>query len=229
MKASFLLTTYNKNTYLPNVLYSIAQQKTSFPLDICILDDFTAEDPVDIVKQFLPDAKYKRLEKRAGTHHSTPECFKMADADSDIIILMSADVVICQPFVIEELCKGVGSKKVAIAEVKDRAIAPDFYKNFNENVEAAFKDWDKYKSYSGTNRGGFWLFLAAIMKEDFLEVKIDKVNCDRINTTMMKRNKYTAYYMDELKGIHQKHGWSRHACTRANCEFTASCGAKLLK
>jgi len=233
MKATLLLATFNKNECLPNVLASIARQEISFQFDVCVFDDASAEDPKPIVDKFLPRYKYQRAQKSFGTHHSIPECFKMADEDSDVIIMMSSDVIIAEPFGIEKLCKGIGSMKVAMAEVKNIEVSPNLHKNFDD-ISKVLAKWGKYKRFycCGPKRMGFWLFLAALRREDFLKAGFDKLVCDRINTLRgggMKGKGFIGNCVHEVKAIHQKHAWMTHPCSFTDCDYAASCPRRKLK
>ncbi|MHA2427329.1 MAG: glycosyltransferase [Candidatus Hermodarchaeia archaeon] len=234
MKATLLLATFNKNECLPNVLKSIARQETSFPLDICILDDASNKDPRPIVEEFLPDSKYQRAAKPFGTHHSIPECFKMADKDSDVIVTMSSDVVIAEPFGIEKLVLGAGPMKVAMAEVKNIGVNPNMHKNFEGGIQPYLKNWKRYGTFycCGPKRMGFWLFFAALLREDWITAGFDKVVCDRINTLRgagMKSKGFVGNCVHEVKAIHQKHGWTAHPCSFDECKYAASCPRRKLK
>jgi glycosyltransferase involved in cell wall biosynthesis len=233
MKASFLLTTYNKNDCLPNVLYAMSRQQTSFLVDFCVFDDLSDVDPKSIVREFLPQAKYQRAKKRAGGHHSIPECFKMADEDSDVIITMSSDVVIAEPFGVEKLCQGVGPMKVAMAEVKNIGIPYDLNKNFDEGIVTYLDKWDDYKQFycCGPERIGFWLFFAALLRKDFITAEFDKLVCDRVNTRRkagMESGGFTIHCVHEVKSIHQKHSWIAHRCSFAECKYASFCPRKKL-
>jgi glycosyltransferase involved in cell wall biosynthesis len=233
MKATLLLATFNKNECLPNVLRSIARQETTFDFQVCIFDDKSDADPKPLIDEFLPTAKYHRSEKTFGTHHSIPECFKMADEDSDIILTMSTDVVIAQPFGVEKLCQEVDSMKVAMAEVKNIGVPYSLHQNFDEGIAPYLDKWDDYNQFycCGPKRMGFCLFFAAMVREDFFTAEFDKLVCDRINTLRgagMKSKGFIPHCVHEVKAIHQKHSWTAHPCSFAECKYAPSCPRRKL-
>lgn len=215
MKATLLLTHYNKNEYLPNTLYSIARQKTSFPLDICFLDDFSDIDPRLTVEYFLPDAKYLRMGRNAGTQFSHGFCMEMADKDSDIFIILSVDVIITQSNGIELLCKNLKKKRVTFAEVRNVSVPLSMHYAFTSGVEVALKDhWDSGAVYSGVGRKEHWyMFFSAIHKEDLELVNYRNNNCDVVVDALFRKHGIYPTYLSEVKGIHQAHESLIHPCS----------------
>jgi len=219
MKPSFILTTHDKNQLLPNVLTSIAKQKTSFKFEVCILDDASKESPEEIVDEFLPSTenmivKFYRAEKNIGGRSSVGVAYRtMSDPGSDIFITMSADIILLQPFIIEELCKNVKSKLISSATIINSPVDPKFYENFNQNAKHCLKGWTKYtKFYSGPNRPGNWLFCSALTTQDFIDLHFDTYTCDRQRQFTLKENHISMKHLDYLKGIHQSHHTYRNKC-----------------
>ena len=211
MKASLLLTTYNKTDLLYNTLHSISLQKMSFPLDICILDDASAakDDPTKVIKQFLPKAKFRKSIFNFGTHHSTTAAFRMADLDSDIFILMSTDIILSDINIIQELCSNLSPGFINSAHVKDIPVDPNIWQNkktWDKNVGIHLEKWDSYsRVFSGSSRSsGNWLFCVAMLKEDFLKADLDVVFCDQLNRYLGKKG-VQVKHLDHLRVFHQNH------------------------
>lgn len=215
MKATLLLTHYNKNECLPNTLYSIMQQETSFPLDVCFLDDHSDIDPRLVVKRFLPNAKYLRMGKNTGTQFSHGYCMDMADKDSDIFIILSVDVIITQSNGIEFLCKNLKRKRVTFAEVRNIEMPLTMYATFDLGIEFALANyWEKGAVYSGVGRKEHWyMFFSAIYKEDLETVNYKNNNCDMIVDTLFRKHGIYPIYLPGVKGIHQAHESLIYPCS----------------
>ena len=243
MKASILLATYNKNDCLPNTLYSIARQKVSFPFEVCIVDDISIVDPEPIVRKFfymegesLPSdeswhegyepfdkywgagyAKYQRLDKHVGGQFSQSLCCNMMDEDSDIVIIQSCDVMYLQDNTIQHLCDAVRPGYFTMAIVKNIAVKPNLYEDYDEEIEPILANWDQISItanptqginiYSGKDRpGGDWLFfLGAMTKEDLLKIDFDYRCCDVVVQQKIKERGMQPIFLDDIKAVHQKH------------------------
>jgi len=144
MKASVLIATYNNHSVLYNALHSLARQKTNFPIEYCIVDDHSDIDSESIIREFFPDAKYKRLSERTGFEYSQSYCYDLVSPDSDVIVMQAADVIYTADNILEELCKGIGIGTFTLAEVVDMVIEPDMYKNFDEEISNILENWDSY-------------------------------------------------------------------------------------
>ena len=217
MKVGLVLTTWEKNLCLPNVLESIKKQQTSFPLEVYIFDDCSSTDPEPIVNTFLPEANYKRSNKRVGGRQSRAEAIKMVSPDIDILFFMSSEIILLEENIIEEACKKVELGTVVNIAVKDVPIDPVFYKKFDENAKRCLNRWDTYKGiYSGSTRAGNWLFAFAQTKKDFYNLEFHINCCDRINQYIFQEKEIKIENLWGLKAIHQSHSSFRHSCPSVN-------------
>lgn len=227
MKATLYMATYNKNDLLPNTLYSIARQKTSFPYEVCIVDDCSDIDPEPIIRKFIPNAKYKRLDKQQGFDAVTTHVLDLASDDSDIIIMQSADVIHYSEDTIERLCKGVGNKTICMARVNNTNPPRDMYKNFEKHLPEVLKQWE-----SGQTRGhpgSPLFFLGAISRKDYESIKcISGPHCDEMLRREMKSSQYSFVFPEGLIGFHQHHDTTTVPCKRLsecdiNCRLKNRC------
>lgn len=234
MQISIIISIYNKNDILPNTLYSIARQKISFPFEVCIVDDCSDIDPALIIKEFILDAKYNRLTEKTGWN----DCIRFErnlyniDPKSDTIVIIHPDVILTQPFIIEELCKNVCSKTIALAEVVDIPINLELYKNFDIEINNILSDWNTHirynkrnidnssysiwTKYSGKDYPSWLFFLGAIKKEDMYLIEYDKNACDATINAKMRSLGFKANILDNLKGIHQRHSLKAFPCPIVN-------------
>ena len=216
MKASVFLAVYDKNKDLPNVLTSLSRQKTSFPYEVCILDDCSPVDPTPLIQQYLPSARYKRLTKNIGSRQNGIELMQLASPDSDIIIHASSEIIFVQDDVIERMCQLVKPGVVVAAQVLDAPISPDMHKDFDQWQVNTLSNWDKIQQqnsvYSGTTRPGVWLFLSALTRDDFYKINWHNRKCDRVNHYVLDENNISLFHDDSIKSIHQRHPSYFHSC-----------------
>lgn len=206
MKVSLLIAHYNKNECLPNTLYSIARQKTSFPFEVCFVDDCSDIDPKPIVDKFLPDAKYLRLDKNAGSQFVRKYCMDMMDKDSDTVVILSTDVIITSKLGVKILCSNLQKRRIAFAEVRNIKVSPDLYLKFDKEVEGIIYDNWIGEIYSGVQRKQHWyMFFSAINLIDLKQVEFDKNNCDVLIDYKFRKNGIYPIYFPDIKGIHQQH------------------------
>ena len=231
MKASILLATYNKNDCLPNTLYSIARQKVSFPFEVCIVDDISIVDPEPIVRKFFDiegsktyfsgkdsnssaltnaHAKYKKLYNHVGGQFSQSLCCDMMDKDTDIVIIQSCDVMYLQDNTIQRLCDTVKPGYFTMAIVKNIAVKPNLWEDYDEEIKPVLANWDQTQGiniYSGKDRpGGDWLFfLGAMTKEDLLKIDFDYRCCDVVVQQKIKEHGMQPIFLEDVKAVHQKH------------------------
>lgn len=250
MKVSILMATYNKNEILPNVLYSIAKQNPPFSYDVCIVDDHSDIDPEPIIKKFIPNARYKRLDKHTGFIEPYSYCFRnIVPKDTDIVILQSCEVIHAQNNTMEELCKFVGERTITLAEVVDIPININLYQNFDTEIKEILSNWNNYMitniqkadkeesetqiskieytlqtRYSGKNYPGWLFFLGAIRKDDLEKIEYGKNSCDAVIAPKMRSLNFKAEYPD-VKGIHQRHSKIIYYCPIVKeCEY--ECGRR---
>ena len=208
-KISICMATYNKNELLPNTLYAISQQDIGeHECEICIVDDGSAVDPEPIIRQYAPYAKYKRLEPQEGFIYSAAHCMDLMSPDTDVVILMSSDVVMMQDFTIQELASHLSPRQIALAEVMDAPVAPDAWST--NGLEHYSRHWDDFMSYRachvGRMRPNEWLFfLGAILKEDLDEVWENRICCDAVTHQTMRTLGFDAVLLPYVRGLHQRH------------------------
>lgn len=219
MKATIFMTTYNKNDLLPNTLFSIARQKTSFPYEVCIVDDHSDVDPEPIIRKFIPNAKYKRLDKRYSFDVVSSYALDLASDDSDILILQSADVIHGRTDTIERLCMGVGEKKICMAAVSNTYPPHNAYKNFKKFLPKLLKQskGGKKRSKPGKDQASYYFFLGAIRRMDYESLKCSKEPyCDIMLAKELIESKFIANYHKKLIGFHQDHPKTSVPCSRIN-------------
>jgi len=221
MKASICFATCNKNDCLANTLYSISRQKTSFDFEVCIVDDHSDLDPWPIIKEFLPNAKYKRLEQKAIGFQAPNVCLDLVSPDSDIVILQSCDVLYINDNVVEELCRHVKPKNVFFAEIAEIETPTDMYKNFDQWTQDLLNRWPEVPLRIARNALHYWLFfLGAIMKSDLDVLNYRENCCDAIMSPKMKAHGFDAYVLTYIKGVHQKHPKALADCHMVEqCEY----------
>ena len=229
MKVSIIIATWNKNKYLPNALYSLSRQKTSFPLEVCILDDHSDVDPEPIIRQFLPDVTYKRLDKNVGFMFSQGKCLELASPDSDVILIQSDDIIHTQENSVELLCNAVVHRGPSLAEVVDISVPVDLFEDFDNGVKPILSNWGRYikqevmdidginynisTRYSGKGTGSSLFFCGAMSREDLEFLEFTKINCDAIIGPKLKdkRNNFVINY-PPVRAIHQRHPKSVYHC-----------------
>jgi hypothetical protein len=209
MKAAVLIAHYNKNDHLRNTLAGIARQVTTFPFEVCIIDDHSEVDPVNIVeeqlwgKSSMMSYKYKRLDKNITAMYSHGKCMDLVSDDVDILVVMSCDVIMIDTNIIEELCKRVEGKQIVTAEVRDVIISPNTYKDFDTHTGAAMKHWGSSRTYSNPIR--MYLFLSAVKRDVLEATKFSGLNCDMVvHSDLGVLNCKHIIYQD-LRAIHQHH------------------------
>ena len=228
------MATYNKNRYLPNVLTSISKQKTSFPFEVCIVDDFSRVDPEPIIRKHLDpkiELKYKRLTHNVGGRFSRNICLDMADPEADVAIITSCDVIYCQPFLLEELCTNVESGIFTMPEILDLDVPGNMHEKFNLAMDFVLRKWRKgdYNHatvYAGSRRDDdrHFFFLGAIRIDDLKKIGYRENSCDHILDDNIKKLGMKPKFLDHVKAIHQHHKFERHPCREINtCKHSAFC------
>ena len=232
MKVAVLLATFNKNDCLPNTLWSLSRQKTSFPVEVCIVDDCSDIDPKLIIEQFLPGAKYKRLDKHVGTQFSQSRCLDMVSSDTDVVVIQSADVMCIQDDVLERLCKGLDGYAdgyFSMAQVRNISVPPDYWRapeDGFERLRAMYGAVQGTNIYSGSRRpsGDWLLFLGAMTKADAYKINFDYRCCDIVVQHRLKEEGVQPIFADYLWAIHQHHPWThKWPCSIVDsCEYWCS-------
>lgn len=232
-KASIFMATYNKEQYLPNVLTSINKQETTFPFEVCIVDDYSRVDPEPLIRKYLRpkiELKYKRLTQNVGGRFARNICLDMMDPEANIAIITSCDVIYCQPFLLEELCQNVSEGIFTMPEIITLEVPVDRIINTTQ-MRRILKQWDDgiYKDatvYSGSRKEHkeYYFFLGAIRTKDLVQTGYRENSCDPIMDAKIKELGFEVKYLDHLKAIHQHHEWIRHPCKAVDhCEHTRAC------
>jgi len=226
-KASVCMSIYNKNDVLPNVLYSLSQQKTTFPFEVCIVDDHSDEDPYPIIEEFLVSkgipVKYQRLDQYEGFMVAYDLVLNMPSEGYNCMVLQSADVIYLEDDIIEQLCNNLSPHFFTMLEVQNLAISKDFYLNFEENKNFVLQNWNNYTQlrrqllyYEGVKRETTWFFfLGAILKEDLKE---NYAVCDMLFNKNLHENRMVPIFINS-HAVHQNH---RHL--QYECPLIKSCG-----
>ena len=220
MKVAILIATYNKEKQLANTLCSIARQKTSFPFEVCIVDDCSKIDPEPIIREFLPDAKYKRLKKRLGSNGGPSACLDLVSPDVDVVVLMTSDIILVGDDSLECLCERVGDQKVVFGVVLNVDIKSNFHKKMESNITYVESNWDSLMkdnfTKSSPTKPRMWrFFLGAITKDNLSEIGYRENPCDNLMMHAMKERDYDADILAYVKSIHQDHARKTYHCPMA--------------
>ncbi len=219
MKVSIFMPVYKKNYALPAVLYSLRLQKVDFEYQLCVIDDCCPEKPWTIIKEYFPNAKYKRLDR----HHSFDTvmgfCFDFVPKETEIIIMMSADVVCSNENVLQTLYNNCLPNQAAFATVANaskqltEACSEIFFrladtKEFYNWLSLVNKDWNTTPPQIRSGKTAYqdYFFLGAIRKED-MEVfdNIKKPWCDVMLHYNIANYGIKCFYPENTFGIHLWH------------------------
>lgn len=229
MKVSVFLTTYNKNSILPNTLYSISKQKMPIPFEVCIVDDHSAVDPKPIIDKYLPSAKYLRLPSNKGFLHAKVHCLDLVSNDTDIIIIHHADVVLLQDFAYAEIVKHTTQSNVVFTEVRDFQISTCMHKNYDIITKQLLSNWGTkpaniYTVCTGAACPAVWLFyLGGILLSDLEKIDYRVRSCDAAMAPKMRKAGFNAKILKYVKSVHQSHPKEVIPCPDvAVCNFYCS-------
>ena len=135
-RASIFIAAHNKRVPMSNVIHSISIQKTSFPFEVCFVEDASDlnEECLSILDHKLPHDmwKYCRLTKNVGCGKSQIECLSMMSPDSDVIVLQSADVMYAGTDVLEKLVLGVEPMICTMAEVRNVEVPERLWADYDK-------------------------------------------------------------------------------------------------
>ncbi len=229
IRASVLVTSYNKNDVLPNVFHSISRQRTDFEFEVCFLDDCSLVDPRSIYDEHLrvEHKKGVRLHQHIGNRgnqHCFPRhpeftssygmTFQMADEQSEVIVVQSADVVWTQDDILQKFVDGMEENHIQICCVKNLQVDLDLWQDFETRVRPLIERSPKDCSYQGTCRGPLspegrtqeWYdFLMPFYRKDMVG-RLQYVYDNRDTTLNAHLQKhYTPDFRDDIVGIHQAH------------------------
>jgi len=207
---SIITTTYNKNDVLRNTLVGLSKQNIPFPYEICIVDDGSQINPEGIIREYIPDSilKFKRLERNIGPINAKSEAYKMASAESNILVTMPIDLILLDSDCIEKICNGVGEKIFTIGEVRTLEIDVNMYKNWDselKKLKSIFNTLDVYNHvYCGSEKPTRWyIFLGAFRREDAEDINLFGLR-DREYRGNLNRGGYKSVF-PMVKAMHQTH------------------------
>lgn len=229
IKASILVTSYNKNRELPNVFYSISRQKTDFEFEVCFLDDCSYDDPEPIYQKYLTVKNKKgiRLKQHIGNRANinaftgTPSSFfknsycmtfDMVDNNSDIVVLQSADVVWTSDDILQKFVDSIRPKEVIICDVQNKRVDPCLYENWDKEIDNIVNLPVTEGYYQGEARfeidpmcaWGPWLM--PFYKKDLIEiVKYQEHGNEFGIRVTLEPNGFKPVFRHDIIGIHQQH------------------------
>jgi len=235
MKAAIIFAIYNKpERVIRNTLYALSRQIVPFEVEICIVDDCSEINPHEIVYEYIPNAHYKRLERRLGSRDAKVEALKMVSDDVDTIVITGSDVIMLNTNTIDYLCEHVEDRRVIFAEVYNDEVKDslndsnigEFRKHYNNQWDELYRKGGRfhakdYHIYTGRNTEGSWLFyLGAITKQNIMDIGYMENSCDAVIAPKMKEMEYEAEILTYVKGVHQRHVKIYYPCDKEDtCEY----------
>lgn len=231
-RAAIIFSTHNKNDMLPNVLTAIAKQKTSFPFEVCIVDDASEQDPESIIRTYIPDAKYLRLPQHVGFAHAPNKCLDMLSSDVNVIVIMSSDIIMLRSDVVQNLVNRVQEKLVVFSEVLNTSISIDMYRNFDIIAQKMTNEWGNLlyenmlsSQLSNQNRRyhlqvtrynpqGWLFFLGAILRFDLENLGYRENSCDAVLASKLRQQSFKAEILTYVPSVHQYHQHVESGCDR---------------
>ena len=229
--ASIFIAVHNKMGALANTLYSINRQKTTFPFEVCIVDDASDEWPYTLIVDMLPDVplKFVRLNHNVGCKKSQIECLSIMDKASKVIVLQSADVLYAQDDVLEKLVRNLEPMVATMAEVRNVEVPERLWADYDKlgyylddqrlhetldyiNKDPKQPERGKYSLlhtvFSEPRQPDpdrrWYFFLGAIRKEDLLKTCF-RTSCFDVDlSASLHQVGIKVKYVDAV-GIHQKH------------------------
>lgn len=217
MKATVFTTTYNKDKCIENVMFSLFMQVTDFDWELRVYDDHSPVDPEPVVKKYFPHAYYERLPEHRPFDEMMSYCL---GGESEVVVMMSADVILCDENVLSRIVHGTFPGHQAYATVINAKVDKDLYLDFDSGME---KIWKTVTATVPTIRTGQftrpYFFFGAIMREDLEKVHGEVPWCDiRLNHRMAKEG-YKPVFPKKCFAIHQEHPQTTLPCTRIDvCE-----------
>lgn len=232
-RASIFIAAHNKRLPMSNVIHAISIQKTSFPLEVCFVEDGSDpnEECLSILDHKLPHDmwKYCRLTKNVGCGKSQIECLSMMAPDSDAIILQSADVMYAGTDVLEKLVIGLEPMVCTMAEVRNVEVPEGLWADYDKlgyyldeerlhetldyiNKDPKQPERGKYSLlhtvFSGPRQPApdrrWFFFLGAIRKKDIYKTCFRQSCFDIDLSASLHKEGFQVKYVDAV-GIHQKH------------------------
>ena len=209
IKASVMVTTYNKNKELPNVFHSLSLQKTDFEYEVCVLDDCSLVDPKSLYDRYLQveHKKYSRLLHHIGNRgvrsnfkahsdftSSYGHTLLMVAEEVEVVVDVSADVLWAQKDILQKLVDSMRPMEIQLCRVVNMPIDPKLHENWEEGIKQILETVHdpktcRFGDYQGIGRGPFgkdgknhqWYpFLIPFYKVDCLDPnKIHYLNDNR--------------------------------------------------
>ena len=165
IKASILISSYEKENELPNVFYSISRQKTNFDFEVCFVDDCSYIDPKSIYDKYLkvPNKKGVRFKQHVGCRgggtnprfgfiNSMGYAYKMRDPESKLMILQSSDVMWTQDDILQKLVDGSKDKIIPAPHVKNMMVPSNLHEDWDNQIETIKKKSESAGEYQGPTR-----------------------------------------------------------------------------
>ena len=160
IKASILISAYEKELELPNVFYSISRQKTNFDFEVCFVDDCSYINTQSIYNEYLtiPNKKGIRLKQHIGNRMAQTDAipgfknsyhmaYDLASPESDVFIVQSADVIWGQDNLLQELVDGSKNKEIPTCRVMNMKIEQDLHLHWDTGI----KKWADFANGEGKN------------------------------------------------------------------------------
>lgn len=223
MKATVFTTLYNKESCLENTIFSLFLQVTNFDWELRIYDDCSNENQKSVVRKYFPTAFYRRLKVHRPFDEMMTYCL---DGESDIVVMMSADVILTTPEVLQTVVDATKPGFQAYATVFNADVPPDMYKDFDAGVKTI---WDGAMRHIPIVRTGAftrpYFFFGGITREDLERVQGNVTWCDiRLNQRMAEAG-YKPVFPKKCFGVHQNHSTTTLPCSRiieggvGNCDI----------
>lgn len=217
MKATVFTTTYNKEKCIENTMFSLFMQVTDFDWELRVYDDHSPVDPEPVVKKYFPHAYYERLPEHRPFDEMMSYCL---GGESDVVVMMSADVMLASEKVLQNIVDNVKPKQAALATVFNSPVKSTVFKDYDKHLKTI---WDGVSRKTPILRSSpmssaWYFFFGGITRKDLVKVKGAKPWCDIMLDKEMKSNGMSAVYPKGTFGIHQDHAQTTLPCTRiATC------------
>ena len=227
-KVSIITTTFEKNHQIENTLYGILRQQTNFPFELIIVDDGSTQDPSILIREFLQEyiptsnctnlvkIKYKRREENITARFVRKYCFEMLDDKSEIIVSMTADIVMLDDKTLQVLHDQVRIKNPVFCETLEWKTTPEWYEDFDTHVPQILSDWRRQITGSKGRKLTFdkepetrcpspivsrrWpvglvFHCGAIYRSDCMEIGYDENSCDAVISKKIRYHKFQGHIL----------------------------------
>jgi len=188
-------------------------------MTITVMDDCSPQDPKLIVDTFLPGSKYVRLDRRYGGRVTRSKDFDHLPDNTDIIFMMSSDVLLLDSDYIEKSVNLVRPGRMGMGLVRNLPVPRDYYLQPQFKKDQYTDKWNSLTKnasiYCGPDRADdlVALYAGAITVKDAISVGFkDEDCCDAVTTIKMVEHKMKAAYDRRARAIHQAHPYIQHPC-----------------